>query len=611
MSYRVDLQDLEFQLFDWLRIDELLTEDRFAEWDAESVRMVLAEAVEFAAQEIAPINVSGDRAGVVWDDGEVTLPPEVKDAWAKYLEGGWLGIVSNPEYGGLGLPEVVGAVVNDVFAGANLSFNLVTLLTRGAARLIEVYGTDELREHYCERMIAGEWTGTMCLTEPQAGSDVGASITSAVPQDDGSYLISGEKIFITSGEHDLADNIVHTVLARLPDAPSGSRGLSLFVVPKYRVTADGAIGEGNDVYCAGVEHKLGIHASPTCSIVFGRSGGCQGFLLGAEGEGMRLMFDLMNAARVEVGGQGAAVAAAAHLAAVDYAHERVQSRHWDRQSGFGRDPVAIVEHPDVRRMLLGSSALVQAMRALVFSTALCQDRAHGPEDHERYAARLALLTPACKAWATDWGFRVTEWSLQVFGGYGYTNDYMAEQYLRDCKITSIYEGANGIQALDFVGRKLPMGGGGPIRDLLEDLDGRLTRAGEVTPLQGATDEARKASSAFRQLLAELPGRQDGALMTMLNAVPILDLFGALLGGTFLLDQAVVAHESLSELAAERSVDLTDAAAARRFFEESDRARFLHNKVQSAIHFAYRFLPPAVAQLVAVRAGERAAIDAIL
>ena len=316
-------------------------------------------------------------------------------------------------------------MVNELFSGANLSLSLLSLLTTGTAHLVEAFGSAELKALVCEKMYSGQWGGTMCLTEPQAGSDVGASTAKAEKQADGSYLISGEKIFITYGEHDLTENIIHAVLARTPDTPAGTRGLSLFIVPKFRVTASGGIGEPNDVRCAGIEHKLGIHASPTCSMVFGREGACQGFLLSEECEGMRLMFQMMNEARIEVGLQATAVAGAAHQAALKYAKERLQMRHWQ---GGGPRQVPIIEHPDVRRMLLTSSAYVQAMRAILLKTSYFIDMSRVSEgaDKARYQALVELLTPVCKAWPSDWGFRVTEWCLQVFGGYGYTKDYPAE-----------------------------------------------------------------------------------------------------------------------------------------------------------------------------------------
>ena len=613
MTYRVDLQDLQFQLFEWLELDELLDHPRFEDWDREGIEMVLAEAVELATRELASINVECDRQGVTWEDGKVRVPPSMIKAWELYKEGGWVGSTSSPELGGLGMPESVGTVLNDIFSGANLSFCLVVLLSRGASELIEHHGGKELRHRFCEKMISGEWTGTMCLTEPHAGSDVGASTTRADRQDDGTYLISGEKIFITSGEHDMADNIIHAVLARTPDAPAGTKGLSLFAVPKIWVHEDGSLGDANDVYCAGIEHKLGIHASPTCSIIFGREGACRGYLLGEEGQGMPLMFEMMNAARIEVGVQGAAVAAASYEAARAYAHERVQMRFWDRRAGRKEPQVPIVEHPDVRRMLLTSSAYVQAMRAVLLRTAYYLDRSRQSEGDEKelYRSLVALLTPVCKAWASDWGFRVTEWSMQVYGGYGYTSDYPAEQYLRDVKITSIYEGTNGIQALDFVGRKLPMSNGSAVQHLLKELIGTVAEGKSIPALHSAAERLSAGLVRFSKILGDLPERRDAGLSIMLNAVPIMDCFGALLGGGFLLQQAILADHRLQILLTERGIDPEDAEGLRAFLTENERATQLHNKIQSAVLFNHRAVPPAVGQLVAAESNENASMEAIL
>ncbi len=610
MEYNVDIRDLKFQLFDWLDADRLLAAERFADWDAENVEMVLDEAERIAREEIAPTNEDGDRVGAVWQQGEVRVPESFQGAYKTLCEGGWIGNTANPELGGLGLPEVAGAAVGELFAGANLSLSLAILLTKGAAHLIEDFGGDELRTRMCEKMYSGEWGGTMCLTEPQAGSDVGASTSRAVPQDDGSYLISGEKIFITFGEHDLTENIIHAVLARVPDAPPGTRGLSLFAVPKFRLDAGGAPGEPNDVHCASIEHKLGIHGSPTCSIVFGQKEACQGFLLGQEGEGMQLMFQMMNSARIEVGVQATAVAGAAHQAALKYARERLQMRHWTGQRGHAQVP--IVEHPDVRRMLLGSSAYVQAMRAMLLKASYCLDmsRVTEGEERERYRSLIQVLTPICKAWPSDWSFRVTEWCLQVFGGYGYTKDYPAEQYLRDAKIASIYEGTNGIQALDFVGRKLRSRGGETVRELLA---AAAATAGELAGDGQLGEPARLLGDAVREMseiLSQVPGRADGALTMVLNAVPVTDSFGTVLGAHFLLEQAAIARPRLDALLAEKGVDAADGDAVRELLASNEEAAFLHNKVQSAIHFCYRALPSVSAQTVAVRAGETSAMDAV-
>ncbi len=610
MDYDVDIRDLKFQLLEWLDAEKLLGAERFADWDAENVEMVLDEAARIAREELAATNEDGDRIGAVWQEGEVRMPESFQGAYKTLCEGGWVGSTSNPELGGLGLPEAVGTAISELFAGANLALSLANLLTKGAAHLIEDFGGDVLKAQMCEKMYTGQWGGTMCLTEPQAGSDVGASASRALPQDDGSYLISGEKIFITFGEHDLTENIVHAVLARTPDAPAGTRGLSLFAVPKFRVGADGGLGEPNDVACASIEHKLGIHGSPTCSLVFGQKGACQGFLLGQEGEGMRLMFQMMNSARIEVGVQATAAAGAAHQAALKYARERLQMRHWSGQKGHAQVP--IVEHPDVRRMLLGSSAYVQAMRAMLFKASYFQDmsRVTEGEESERYQALLEVLTPICKAWPSDWGFRVTEWCLQVFGGYGYTKDYPAEQYLRDSKITSLYEGTNGIQALDFVGRKLRTRGGETVRELLA---AAAATAGELAGDGQLGEPARLLGAAVREIgeiLSQVPAREGGLLTMVLNAVPVTDSFGTILGAHFLLEQAALVRPRLDALVAEKGVDPAGGDGYREFLDNNEEAAFFHNKIQSAVHFCYRALPSVTAQGVAIRAGETSAMDAV-
>lgn len=611
MEYRIDERDVKFQLFDWLPLGDVLAADRFADWDRENVEMAIDEAVKIARLEIAPTNEDGDRLGTTLAHGEVRVPESFKPVYETLADNGWIGCSNNPELGGLGLPEAVATVASELFAGANLSLSLVILLTRGTAHLVEEFGTEELRRAICERMYTGRWAGTMCLTEPQAGSDVGASTTRAEKQANGRYLIRGEKIFITYGDHDLTENVIHGVLARTPDAPAGTRGLSLFVVPKRRLGEDGALGEANDVRCSSVEHKLGIHGSPTCSLVFGGEGACEGYLLGEEGDGIRLMFRMMNAARLEVGVQAVATAAAAQQAALQYARERLQMRHWNKQAATA-DQVAIIEHPDVRRMLLTSSAYVQAMRALLYRTGYYIDMTHVTEgeERERYQSYVDLLTPVCKAWCSDWGFRVTEWSLQVFGGYGYTRDYPAEQYLRDAKITSIYEGTNGIQALDFVGRKLPARGGAAAREMLGGAAGVGKELSGDESLGAAADLLTRAVGEIRSVLTEIPGREDATVLTLLNAVPILDMFGTVLGAGFLLDQARLARDKLGAFLEERGVDSGDAGAVRAFLAKHEEAAFYHDKVQAAVHFAFRALPSVGAQAVAVRAGEKAAMEAV-
>ncbi len=613
MDYKIDLRDLKFQLFDWLPTASLLEKEKFADWDMENVEMVLDEALKIAQEQMGPCNEDGDRIGAQWNDGVVTVPESFKPAYKTITEGGWIGLLGDPEFGGMGLPDIVGTAVTEFFSGANVSLSLTLMLTRGAGAMIEHFGTDELKQTYVEKIYSGEWAGTMCLTEPQAGSDVGASTTKAIKLDDGSYQISGEKIFITAGDHDLTDNIVHLVLARTPGAPVGTKGLSLYVVPKMKLNADGSVGESNDVYCNNIEEKMGIHGSPTCSLVFGQKDNCIGYLLGEELAGMKLMFHMMNAARIEVGLQGCAAAGGAHQQALSYAKERLQMRHWKEMSNAEAPPVAIVEHPDVRRMLLSSKAYVEAMRALLLQTSYYLDMAHCSEGDEqkKYQSYVEVLTPICKAWASEWGVQVTHWCLQVHGGYGYTNEFPAEQYMRDAEIACIYEGTNGIQALDFVARKLPMKGGKPIRELLGMAEKTFnTLKGDPEMMESAWMLAG-ALKQIETISKELQKRPDGIHLMLINAVPLLDMVGTVFSAHLLLDQTLLAKKRLAAILKDNNIGAEDKKAYKTFLQGNDDAAFYHNKIQTAIHFCYRALPTVAAKGAAIRAGEKAALYAIM
>jgi alkylation response protein AidB-like acyl-CoA dehydrogenase len=613
VSYQADMRDIRFQLFEWLPTQELLKKELFSQWERGDVDMVLDEALKLSQEQLAPTNKDGDTIGARFDNGRVTLPPSFHPVYQKMREGGWISCINNPEYGGMGLPGTVGTAINELFFGANMSLCLTTLLTRGAGYLIEKFGTDEMRALFCARMYAGLWAGTMCLTEPQAGSDVGASKARAVKQPNGRYLIQGEKIFITGGDHDLTENIIHAVLARIPKAPEGTAGLSLFIIPKVRVNSDGSLGEANDVVCSRIEEKLGIHGSPTCSLVFGGNDRCEGFLLGEENHGMKLMFQMMNPARIEVGLQGEAVAAATYLAALDYAKTRLQSRHWSKLKDHSAPQVPIIEHPDVRRMLFTSAAYVQAMRALLLQTSYYIDMTNATtgEEQERYHSYVEVLTPICKAWASDWGFRVTEWCLHVYGGYGYCSEYPAEQYLRDAKIAAIYEGTNGIQALDLVARKLTAKGGKPIRDLLGMAEATFKKLRGDPQFMEPAWMLGAALKQIEDISKGLTKRPDAVLVVLLNSVAFLDMIGDVLGAHFLLDQATIARDKLKAMYAADGVKTDDKEATRAYLQDKPEAAFYHNKVQAAIHFAYRVLPQVTARAVAIRAGEMGPIEAIL
>jgi alkylation response protein AidB-like acyl-CoA dehydrogenase len=481
MTYSPPVEEQKFLLRHVVRIDELAGHNAFAEATPDVVEAVVEGAGTFAAGEFAPLNRVGDVVGAKWSAEGVTLPPGFREAYRAYVEGGWGTLAGPTDFGGQGLPLSLATVVMEDLGSANMAFSLVMMLTPGAVEALRHHGSEDLKQAWLPRLISGEWTGTMNLTEPQAGSDVGALKTRAEPAGDGSYRIKGQKIFITFGEHDLTDNIVHLVLARLPDAPRGTKGISLFLVPK--VLTDGT---RNDLHCVSIEHKLGIHASPTCVMSYGDHDHCLGWLIGGENDGIAAMFTMMNNARLNVGLQGVSIAERAMQQAVAFARERVQGAREGR-------PARIIEHPDVRRMLLRMKALTQAARALAYYTAGQTDRASlGDEDAK---ARADLLTPLIKAYGTDVGVEVTSLAVQVHGGMGYVEETGAAQHYRDARISPIYEGTNGIQAADLVGRKIGMEGGGVLTRLLDEI-----RA-EAAAHRGIANLANACEQVARQLLA--------------------------------------------------------------------------------------------------------------
>ncbi|HEY5723746.1 MAG TPA: acyl-CoA dehydrogenase [Allosphingosinicella sp.] len=464
MTYTPPVAEQKFLLRHVVGLEELAGHEQFAEATADLADAIVEGAGAFAAGEFAPLNRIGDEVGARWSDGIVTMPDGFRSAYRAYVEGGWGTLSGPPEYGGQGLPLALAVVVMEDLGSANMGFSLIMMLTPAAVEALRHHGSPEMQEAWLAKLVSGEWNGTMNLTEPQAGSDVGALKTRAVRRDDGSYAIKGQKIFITYGEHDLTDNIVHLVLARTADAPAGTKGISLFLVPKLRLAADGTPGEPNDVRCVSIEHKLGIHASPTCVMSYGDNDDCRGWLIGEEQGGMRAMFTMMNNARLNVGLQGVSIAERAMQAAVAYAGERVQGA---RAGGASRDPVPIIEHPDVRRMLLRMQALTQAARALTYYAAGQTDRGSVGDGAAR--ARADLLTPLVKAYGTDVGVEVASLGVQVHGGMGFIEETGAAQHYRDARIAPIYEGTNGIQAADLVGRKIGLEGGAVLARLLADM----------------------------------------------------------------------------------------------------------------------------------------------
>jgi alkylation response protein AidB-like acyl-CoA dehydrogenase len=499
MTYTPPVADQRFVLRHIVGMEELSVNAPFAEATPDLVDAILEGAGEFAAGEFAPLNRVGDQVGAKWSAEGVTMPPGFREAYRAYVEGGWGTLAGPPEQGGQGLPLVLATVVMEDLGSANMAFSLVTMLSAGAVEALKHHGSPEMQAEWLPKLVSGEWTGTMNLTEPQAGSDVGALKSRAEPAGDGSWRVSGQKIYITFGDHDLADNIVHLVLARTPGAPPGTKGISLFLVPK--VLADGS---ANDVRCVSIEHKLGIHASPTCVMAFGDNGECRGWLIGEELGGMRAMFTMMNNARLNVGLQGVSIGERATQAAIAYARQRVQGVREGR-------PAAIADHPDVRRMLLRMAALTQAARALCYYAAGQTDRATLGD--RAVKARADLLTPLVKAYGTDVGCEVASLGVQVHGGMGFIEETGAAQLYRDIRIAPIYEGTNGIQAADLVGRKLGLEGGETlarlVREIRRESDGALLELAEVVEavvekLMGMGQEDRLAGSyPFLTMLSTL------------------------------------------------------------------------------------------------------------
>jgi 3-(methylthio)propanoyl-CoA dehydrogenase len=521
---------------------------------------ILEAAGRFAANELVPLNQSGDRQRVRLENGVVRTPDGFKEAYAAFVEGGWNGLALPEQWGGQGLPWTVATAVSEMWHSANMAFGLCPLLTQAGVELLLGFGTEDQKQRYLARLVSGEWTGSMCLTEPHAGSDVGALKTRAERAGD-HYRIRGTKIFITFGEHDYTDNIIHMVLARLPDAPPGTRGISLFLVPKFLVNDDGSLGRRNDLRCVSLEHKLGIHASPTCVMSFGDDEGAIGYLVGEEQGGMRAMFTMMNFARVQVGLEGLAVAERAYQGALSYAKERVQGT---RRDGSSARPARIIEHPDVRRTLLGIKTRID--HAL---------RAPDPDERCRAAERLDLMTPLVKAWCSDQGFEIASEALQVHGGMGYIEETGAAQHLRDARINMIYEGTNGIQALDLVGRKLALAEGRLPWDWFEEFSddlGALEGAGhaDLAGSLGAALEALKQATAWLQQSHADP--DDAAA----GATPYLRMFAVTAGG-FLLARAALAGRAAGD-------------------------RLAEDKLASARFYARQLLPPASALLPAITAG---------
>ncbi len=551
-EYRAPLRDMQFVLKELAGLDEIARLPGCEDVTAELVDQILEEAAKFASGVLAPLNKPADEEGSKWENGAVRTPKGFKEAYKKFVEGGWNALQAPTEYGGQGLPKTVSTPVIEMWKSANLSFSLCPMLTAGAVEALLLSGAEELKRTYLKKMVAGTWTGTMNLTEPQAGSDLALVKTRALRSHDEKcgdhYRIYGQKIFITYGEHDLAENIIHAVLARTPDAPEGVRGISLFVVPKFLVGRDGSLGARNDVKCASIEHKLGIHASPTAVMIYGEKEGAVGYLVGEENRGLEYMFIMMNAARFAVGLEGLSISERAYQQALAYAKERIQSRDL---AGGGK-AVPIIRHPDVRRMLMSMKAQTEAMRALAYAVAAGMDRArHHPdkESRARSQAFVDLMIPIVKGWSTETGIEVASTGIQVHGGMGFIEETGAAQHLRDARITTIYEGTTGIQANDLVGRKIAREGGATARELIKAM-----RAVEAQLGSAAGEDMAEIRAAFSAAVTAVEECVSWIVVTYGNdvkavhagAVPFLELMGIVCGGWQLARAALIAQQRLAE-----------------------------------------------------------------
>ncbi|MBZ0272047.1 acyl-CoA dehydrogenase [bacterium] len=606
MAFGFDERDIDFCLFDHLGLGDMTRLAPYKEQDEELYRMVIREAQKFATERLWPANEESDTVGVRMENGTVKMPPSFPALYREYCEGGWNAVTVPEKLGGQGLPAMLGTAVTEMMGSGCLSFILTPGLTSGAIHVLEHNATTEQVQRYVDKMVAGDWAATMCLTEPNVGTFLGDIRTTAKSLGDGKYALKGTKMFISSGDHDLTENIVHIVLARAEGSPKGIKGLSLFIVPKVRTPGGGQLGEFNDIVCTKTEEKLGLHGSATCLMNFGDNDACVGEIIGNEGDGIALMFQMMNHARIGVGLQGVSLINTAYRLALDYAKERVQGTSVEAMKDPNAPRVTIIEHPDVRRMLMEIKAFGEAARALLYYCAKLVDTMNDPDETVARKARmfLDLLTPIAKAYPTDRSIEMTSQAIQVLGGVGYCREYRVEQLYREAKIGTIYEGTNGVQALDLVGRKLTQSGGALfmayLQDLAEFIDTNTAGSGVgalLPDLAAARDRLVAVAMSFME-----KGQSD-PMHPVLAATPFLEAFGHIVSARLLTEQALIAEKKLAALTSAKG---TDAASLAK---ENDEARYLYNKTLTAKFFARNILPRVDALATRIIADDRSCIEA--
>ena len=606
----VNARDQYFILFEQLGMEKLFETETFKDFSKDDALMILSEAEKMALNVLLPTYVEADREGCTFKDGNVYVPKCYHDAYKKYIEGGWMIANESPDVGGQGIPIALYEATHETCNAASVSLLMLPGLTHGAAKLIEEYGTEEQKKKYMGKMYAGIWGGTMCLTEPGAGSDVGALKTTAKRLPDGTFSITGTKSFISFGDQDVTENIIHPVLARIEGDPPGTSGISIFIIPKFRVNDDGSVGELNDVHTGNIEHKMGIHGSSTCTLNFGDEGKCIGELLGNEREGMKVMFLMMNEARLSVGLQGLSLSSVALEHAISYAKDRIQmALVWEKKLPDAK-AVPIIQHPDVRRDLLWMKAHVEGMRALNYFTAYCMDLEKAyPEEREKWHGFVELLTPVCKAYCSDKGMEVCSKAIDVYGGYGYCQEYPVEQYMRDCKIATVYEGTNGIQSLDLVGRKLAQNKGMNIMNMFGEIAATLAKAKGIEELKAYTLKLEEAYNALVDLTMAFAqyGKSSGFIIPLLNASSYLEIFADVLSGHFLIQAAAISAEKLKAIYVENGAE-ESKAKQRALVRDNKDVAFYNGKIASAKFFAVDILCTVKARCEAIKSEEKVAFE---
>lgn len=568
-----DRRDVDFVLHEQLQLDQLREYEKFEEFDKKTINLILSEARNLAIKEMLPTLKISDEEGCKLEKGEVKVPECYHKVYDLFREGEWIAMYDDPKWGGQGMPMALSLAVNSYFYGANFPFMMSIILVHGAAKLIENFGSETQKKLFLKKMYSGQWGGSMLLTESEAGSDVGALTTRAVKNSDGTYSISGNKIFISSGDSDLTENIIHPVLARIEGAPEGTAGISLFIVPKIWVNEDGTLGEPNDIVCTGLEEKMGLHGSPTCSMALGSKGICRGFLLGQENKGMRAMFVMMNEARLDVGLQGLGCASTSFMNALNYARERVQGKHL-QATAKDAPSVPIIQHPDVRRMLMTMKSYTEGIRSLLYYIGMCEDRIHVSDDASEktmYQNRIDLLIPIAKGYVTDRAFEICSLGVQIYGGYGYTKEYIQEQLLRDSKITQIYEGTNGIQAMDLIGRKLNLNKGEAFKGFIREIKQIIETARPMKNLEKISEEAEATIEKLEQTVKHMGAMvtSDKIMTAFSHAYSFLEVTGDIVMAWMLLWRATIAAKKLENGATNKDTDFYKGQiSSARFFISS-------------------------------------------